>query len=357
VHLSFHPLQIIERTAAAADAVSLTLAVPEALRAEYNFEPGQHVALRATLGGRELRRTYSIVNGSAGSVLRLGMRVQPPGGLSHYLAHEARVGEPIDTLAPTGRFIYHPHPHGAGNCLAIASGSGITPILSIITATLEREPASRVVLLYGNRSLASTMFIEEIQALKNRFMDRFIAHFIMSREPQEMDAFNGRIDADSLRQFAGQLFEPATVDAAYVCGPGDMPASCREVLAAVGVKAPVHFERFSTSASAPGAVAPRKSSTAGATTNVTVIQDGRRRNFSMTPEDESVLAAAERAGLELPFSCRSGVCSTCRVKVIRGTVAMAHNVALEEWELAAGYTLACQARPTTGELEISYDEK
>ena len=358
MHLSFHPLQIIERTPAAADAVTLTLAVPEALRAEYNFEPGQHVALRATLGGRELRRTYSIVNGSAGDVLRLGMRVQPSGGLSHYLAHEARVGEPIDTLTPTGRFIYHPHPDGAGNCLAIASGSGITPILSIITATLEREPASRVVLLYGNRNLGSTMFIEEIQALKNRFMDRFIAHFIMSREPQEMDAFNGRIDADCLRHFSGQLFEPAIVDAAYVCGPGDMPASCREVLAAVGVKAQVHFERFATATpAAPGAAAHRAAATAGATTTVTVIQDGRRRSFSMTPEDESVLAAAERAGLELPFSCRSGVCSTCRVKVIRGTVAMAHNVALEEWELAAGYTLACQARPTTGELEISYDEK
>jgi ring-1,2-phenylacetyl-CoA epoxidase subunit PaaE len=366
VHLSFHPLKIIERTAAAADAVSLTLAVPEELRDEYRFEPGQHVALRATLAGRELRRTYSMINGSAGSTLRLGIRVQPSGGLSHYLAYEARVGEPIDTLAPTGRFIYHPHPDGAGNCLAIASGSGITPILSIVTATLEREPASRVVLLYGNRSLGSTMFIEEIQALKNRFMGRFIAHFIMSREPQEMDVFNGRIDADSLREFAGRLFEPAAVDAAYLCGPGDMLASCREALVAAGVQAPVHFERFATAAApgaaataAPGAAATTAPGAAarGATTSITVVQDGRRRSFSMTPEDESVLAAAERAGLELPYSCRSGVCSTCRVKVVRGTVVMAHNVALEEWELAAGYTLACQARPTASELELSYDEK
>jgi len=356
VHLSFHPLKIIERTAAAADAVSLALAVPEELRDEYRFEPGQHVALRTTLAGRELRRTYSMINGSPGNTLRLGIRVQPSGGLSHYLAYEARVGEPIDTLAPTGRFIYHPHPNGAGNCLAIASGSGITPILSIITATLEREPASRVVLLYGNRTVASTMFIEEIQALKNRFMGRLVTHFVMSREPQEMDSFNGRIDASSLRQFAGRLFQPAAVDAAYVCGPGDMPASCRETLAAVGVKAPVHFERFATAA-APGAADHGAAAITTATTNITVVQDGRRRSFSMTSEDESVLAAAERAGLELPYSCRSGVCSTCRVKVVRGTVAMAHNVALEEWELAAGYILACQARPTAGELELSYDEK
>ena len=365
MHLSFHPLQIVGRTPAAADAISLTLAVPEALRGEYAFEPGQHVALRATLGGRELRRTYSIVNGAPGSTLRLGVRVQPPGGLSHHLAHEARLGETIDTLAPTGRFLYHPHATGGGSCLAIASGSGITPILSILTATLEREPASCAVLLYGNRNVASTMFVEDIQALKNRFMGRFIVHFIMSREPQEMDAFNGRIDAAGLRQFAGRLFEPAAVQEAYVCGPGDMLAACREGLAEVGVKAPVHFERFATAAAAPGAVVTAASGAAGhgaaaitgATTSITVIQDGRRRSFSMTPDDESVLAAAERAGLELPYSCRSGVCSTCRVKVIRGTVALAHNVALEEWELAAGYTLACQARPTTGELELSYDER
>lgn len=364
MHLTFHPLQIVERTPAAADAVSLTLAIPEALRPEYTFEPGQHVALRATLAGRELRRTYSIIDGSPGGTLRLGIRVQPPGGLSHYLAHEVRVGEHIDTLAPTGRFIYHPHPTGDRSCLAIASGSGITPILSIITATLEHEPESRVVLLYGNRTVASTMFVEDIQALKNRFMERFIAHFIMSREPQEMDIFNGRIDAARLRQFAGRLFEPAAVAEAFVCGPGDMPASCREALAAIGVKAPVHFERFATAAApgaaataAPGAADHGAAAITTATTNITVVQDGRRRGFSMTTEDESVLAAAERAGLELPYSCRSGVCSTCRVKVIRGTVAMTHNVALEEWELAAGYALACQARPTGGDLELSYDEK
>ena len=355
MHLSFHPLRIIGRAPAAADAICLTLEVPEALRTEYRFDPGQHVALRATLAGREQRRTYSIVDGSPGSTLRLGIRVQPPGGLSHYLAHEARVGDQVDTLGPTGRFTMQAGASRGRSCLAIAAGSGITPILSIITAVLARDPDSRVVLIYGNRSVANTMFVEDIYALKNRYLGRLALHFIMSREPQDMEIFNGRLDAPKLQQLARRLFDPVAVDEAYVCGPGDMVNICREALAAVGVTAPVHFERFNTVIGTTAA-ASRDASAASAAT-VTVIQDGRRRSFSMGHEDESVLAAAERAGLELPYSCRSGVCSTCRVKVISGTITMAHNVALEEWELAAGFALACQARPTGGTLELSYDEK
>jgi ring-1,2-phenylacetyl-CoA epoxidase subunit PaaE len=358
VHLSFHPLRVIERVPAASDAVCLVLEVPAALRAEYEFEPGQHVALRATLAGREVRRTYSIIDAAADGRLRLGIRVQPPGGMSHHLAHGIRVGEPIDTLAPTGRFVYRRDTGTGRVLLALAGGSGITPILSIIGAALEHDSEARVVLIYGNRSVATTMFTEEIYALKNRHLDRLAVHFIMSREPQEMEVFNGRIDAAKLGQLAGRLYTPAAVDEVYVCGPGDMVNSCRGALAALGLTAPVHFERFTTGAagSAAGAAAQPSSGKSGAAT-ITVLQDGRRRSFEMNAGDESVLAAAERAGLELPYSCRSGVCSTCRVKVVNGTVSLAHNVALEDWELAAGYTLACQARPTSRSLELSYDEK
>jgi ring-1,2-phenylacetyl-CoA epoxidase subunit PaaE len=356
VHLSFHPLRLVAREPAAVDAVCLTLEVPPTLRPEYEFEPGQHVALRATLAGREARRTYSIIDADAQGRLRLGIRVQAAGGLSHHLAHEVEVGGQVETLAPTGRFVYRDGTAAGRVLLAVAGGSGITPILSIITAALERDAASSVVLLYGNRSVAHTMFAEEIFALKNRFMARFAAHFIMSREPQELEIFNGRLDAAKLEALAGRLYAPPALDEIYVCGPGDMVDGCRKAMAALGVAAPVHFERFATSATVAAAEAHAVPIT-GSVATVTITQDGRRRSFPMSAGDESVLAAAERAGLELPYSCRSGVCSTCRVKVIEGAVTMAHNVALEDWELAAGFALACQARPTGRTLELSYDEK
>lgn len=356
MHLNFHPLKISSRVFAADDAVCLTLSVPEHLLSEYHFSPGQHVALRAMLGGREVRRTYSILNGAPVGELRLGIRVQPRGGLSNFLAYEAKVGDSVEALGPTGRFIYSESLRPDRYCLALAAGSGITPILSIITAMLERDAQSRVVLFYSNRSVANTMFAEDILALKNRFMDRLAVHFIMSREPQDMDIFNGRLDGAKLSEFSGRLFEPAAVDEVFVCGPGDMVSSCRDALSALGVRAPVHFERFANPSSAALKLAEAIATT-GHIATVTVIQDGRRRKFNMNAADESVLSAAERAGFDLPYSCRAGVCSTCRVKLTRGKVTLQHNVALEEWELAAGFILACQARPTEPELELSYDEK
>ncbi|HXQ32255.1 MAG TPA: 2Fe-2S iron-sulfur cluster-binding protein [Steroidobacteraceae bacterium] len=362
MHLSFHPLTIASREPAAEDAVCLTLEVPEALRGEYQFEPGQHVALRATLGGREVRRTYSIVNGAPDGELRLGIRVQPAGGLSHFLAHEAKLGDRIDALSPTGRFIHSGIKGRAGSYVAFAAGSGISPVLSIATAVLEQEPESQFLLVYGNRTSARTMFLEDILALKNRFVGRFAVHFIMSREPQDIDVFNGRVDAAKIQELAGVLFDPATVDEVFICGPGDMAASTREALRALGTTAPIHFERFTTAeepAAPPVDVGSARDSPAavGDAATVTVIQDGRRRSFTMLPTDQSVLDAAARAGLDLPFSCRAGVCSTCRAKVVSGAVTMAHNVALEDWELAAGFVLCCQSRPTSRELELSYDEK
>jgi len=362
VYLTFHPLTIVGRVPAAEDAVCLTLEVPDTLRDSYRFEPGQHVALRATLGGRELRRTYSIVNGAPAGELRLGIRVQPAGGLSHFLAHEAKVGERVEALSPTGRFIHAAIKDGAGSYVALASGSGISPVLSIATAVLEQEPDSQFVLVYGNRTTARAMFLEDILALKNRFPGRFAVHFIMSREPQEIDVFNGRVDPAKIRRLAGVLFDPATLDEVFICGPGDMAAATREALRALGTKAPIHFERFTTAEEpATAAVdvgrAHDMPAAVGDAATVTVIQDGRRRSFMMLPTDESVLDAAARAGIDLPFSCRAGVCSTCRAKVVSGAVTMAHNIALEDWELAAGFVLCCQSRPTSRELELSYDEK
>jgi ring-1,2-phenylacetyl-CoA epoxidase subunit PaaE len=360
VHLSFHALTVAAREVVAEDARCLTLAIPPALRAEYQFQPGQHVALRTTIDGRDVRRTYSIVSGAGDTDLRIGVRIQPRGGLSHFLAHEVKIGDRIEALSPTGRFLHAPTPADARSYVAFAAGSGITPVLAIVRAVLEHEPRSRFTLVYGNRTTARTMFLEELLALKNRYLGRFALHFVMSREPQDVELFNGRIDAAKVRELAEALFDPAQVDEVFVCGPGDMVAATREALRALGTTAPIHFERFAAgiaAAPAPVAAAAAGARADGEGTLVTVIQDGRRRSFEMLSGDASVLDAAGRAGLDLPFSCRAGVCSTCRAKVVSGAVTMAHNVALEDWELAAGFVLCCQARPTSRELELSYDEK
>ena len=359
MHLTFHPLRLVAREPAADGAVALTLEVPAGLRDDYQFQPGQHVAVRAMLAGRELRRTYSLVGTPGSATLRLGIRVQPEGGLSHHLAHAVPLGAAIEVLSPTGRFIRAIDPGTRRHCLVIAAGSGITPVLSITTAILANEPGSFVTLIYGNRNIARTMFVEELLALKNRFLERLALHFVMSREPQDVELFNGRLDASKLRALAGRVFDPATVDEVYVCGPGDMVSVTRATLAAFGTAAPIHSEQFTSAANDATLAATPTTAVAAkaAAAMVTVVQDGRRRSFAMLDSDASVLDAAERAGLELPFSCRSGVCSTCRAKVVRGSVTMAHNVALEDWELAAGYVLCCQSRPTGAELELTYDEK
>jgi ring-1,2-phenylacetyl-CoA epoxidase subunit PaaE len=359
--LTFHPLKLKARTLAAEDAVCLTLEIPPALRSEYAFVPGQHLALRALLQGREVRRTYSIIDGTPGGTVRLGLRVQAASAMSHFLAQTLAVGDTVEAMTPAGRFRRTLH-GGRRQYLALACGSGITPILSIVTSVLEQESDSRVLLLYGNRTSANAMFLEELLELKNRFLERFSMHCLMSREPQEMDVFNGRLDAAKIRELAGVLFDPAAVDEAFLCGPGDMVGAAREALTALGVRGPIHFERFTagsgppTAVSATGAAAGAAAPGAAGETRVTVTADGRRRRFTMRTGEGPILEAAERAGIELPFSCRSGVCSTCRVKVLRGSVTMANNVALEDWELAAGFVLCCQARPTTSHVELSYDE-
>jgi ring-1,2-phenylacetyl-CoA epoxidase subunit PaaE len=353
------------RTHAAEDAVCLTFSIPEALREAYRFEAGQHLAVRAVVGGRELRRTYSIASPVAGD-LRIGVRVQ--GEMSRYLAQEFGIGERLDVMTPNGRFRPSLEPERAKSYLAVAAGSGITPVLSIASTVLEAEPESRFMLVFGNRSAARTMFLEDVLALKNRYLARFAVHFVMSREPQDVELFNGRIDGTKLRTLAATVFDPAGIDEYFLCGPGAMLKELTDTLRELGATARIHVERFTApaaevrtayAAGAEGAtrpMAPRTEDAAGSA-DITITMDGRRRAFRMRPDGQSILEAAEYAGLELPFSCRAGVCSTCRARVLAGTVAMERNQALEDWELDAGFVLCCQARPTSSNVEISYDER
>jgi ring-1,2-phenylacetyl-CoA epoxidase subunit PaaE len=361
--LRFHPLVIAQRAEVADDAIALTFAVPPALRNDFRFQAGQHVAIRREVHGHEERRTYSIVNPEGDESITIGVRVQKDGRMSEHLARDAKAGDTVEVMTPNGSFHADGSADGPRSYAAFAAGSGITPVLSIASTALARHPGNRFQLWYGNTGAARTMFLDEVLALKDRNLTRFSVAFVMSREPQDVEWFNGRIDAAKIREFARHDLDMPAVDEFFVCGPGTMGEDIPQVLGELGATGRIHVEHFapvapvsvSTPAPAKGA-APTRTKAASAEADVTVVMDGRRRRFSMPLAGEAILDAAERAGLDLPFSCRAGVCSTCRAKLVSGTAVMEHNVALEEWEVAAGYILCCQARPTSAALEISYDE-
>ncbi|HET8690639.1 MAG TPA: 2Fe-2S iron-sulfur cluster-binding protein [Steroidobacteraceae bacterium] len=357
--LTFHPLAVAARTDVADDAIALTLAVPPALRDAFRFRAGQHVAIRREIGGQEERRTYSIVNPEGDDALKIGIRVQKGGRMSEDLARRVRPGDVLDVLTPNGSFHAEAGAAGPRSLVAFASGSGITPVLSIAATALAAHPGNRVQLWYGNTDRGRAMFLEEVMALKDRHLDRFSVAFVMSREPQEVDWLNGRIDAAKLEAFTKAGLDLSAVDEFFVCGPGTMGDELPAALAALGARGRIHVERF-----APAAAAPRPAETRAAAvaakapgeSEITVVMDGRRRRFAMATGGDVILDAAQAAGIDLPFSCRAGVCSTCRARLVSGTAEMETNMALEEWEVEAGYILCCQARPTSAALEISYDE-
>jgi ring-1,2-phenylacetyl-CoA epoxidase subunit PaaE len=359
--LNFHPLRVASVDRVADDAACVTVEIPPGLRDAFAFHAGQYVTVRRMIEGREERRTYSIVTVPGGAVLKLGIRLQSGGRMSGELATKLRPGDELDIGTPMGRFRTSISPEREYAYVAFAAGSGITPILSLAADILAREPRSRFTLIYGNRSISRTMFLEETLALKNRYIERFAVHFVMSREPQQTEWLNGRIDGRKVQELARHMPEVSTANEYLICGPGDMVDEVRNAVKALNGDAPVRFERFAAGAPRPAESVAKDNHIAPAPQEVlatiSVVMDGRRRSFPMAPGDASVLDAAERAGLELPFSCRSGICATCRTRITAGAAVMTHNIALEPWELAAGFVLCCQARPTTDTLEINYDHK
>lgn len=381
--LTFHSLRVVDIHPEAEDAVGISLEVPPELRDAYRGLPGQHIVVKTDINDEENRRTYSLVNAPGEWPLRIVARVHPSGQMSRYLSEQLNAGDHLDVLPPNGSFTPR-RAQAGGSYVAFASGCGITPVLAIARALLAAHTDNRVMVFYGNASTGRTMCLEELLALKDRYLQRLSLHFVMSREPQEVELYNGRIDAARVRQFAQALFAPAGVTEYFVCGPGNMIDEVSTTLRELGVEADrIHEEHFTvattggagvaaespqaagpagrSSASAPPQVAEpnerAKPALAADQCEVTILMDGRRRTFTMQMNDEVVLDAAARAGLELPFSCRAGVCSTCRTKVVKGAVEMAQNYALEEWEVEQGYVLACQSHVKTPVLELDYDEK
>ncbi len=348
----FHPLRVSEVEQLTDDAVAVTFAVPPELREAYRHLPGQHLALRRTVLGEDIRRTYSIctpaVEAPHEPVLRVGIRVVEGGAFSTYAFKELAVGDTVDVMEPMGRFVLAPRP---GHFAAIVGGSGITPVLSIAATLLAREPEARFCLIRSDRSAASTMFLEETADLKDRYPERFQLVTVLSREEQQSGLPSGRLDRERLGELLPALLSVTDIDGWFLCGPFGLVQGAEQALGALGVdRNRIHQEIFHVDA----APAPTATAAAPAHATLTATLDGRSGNWPVR-EGESLLETVLRARADAPYACKGGVCGTCRAFLVKGEVRMERNFALEPEETEAGYVLACQSHPATGEVELDFD--
>lgn len=351
-----HPLRVVAKQQETPDSVRVALEVPEALQPLFTFKAGQHLPVQATVDGKRLRRTYSICSEPGQWPLEIGVRVQPGGQFSEYAANVLAVGDELDVMPPTGRFQVDVDRKNNTFYLGFAAGSGITPILSIAASVLSSEPGSRFALFYGNRKQSSTMFIEELYALKNRYPDRLQLHFIFSREEQEFEINAGRIDAQKVAELHARFCSGDSAEEAFICGPDSMISTVSETLQGLGLPdSAIHVERFGAPRRGPRPVTP-DAPTAEDRTTVTVVMDGHKKRFEMSRRGVTIVDAAAENDVELPYSCKGGVCATCRTHLREGEVRMESNYALEPWEVEAGYVLACQSQPVSKEILLDYDK-
>jgi ring-1,2-phenylacetyl-CoA epoxidase subunit PaaE len=330
--------------------------VPDDLRSEFEFLPGQHLPIQIEVDGKPVRPTYSICSAPGNGPLQLGIRVQPGGIFSGYVAETLQAGDVLQVMPPFGQFHARIDPANKKTYLAFASGSGITPILSIMRSTLEQEQDSRFLLFYGNRRQNTTMFIDDLYALKNRFPERLQLCFLFTREEQEYPVFSGRLDMEKTGELYKVYCQGLTPDEAFICGPDTMIETVRTALVELGMDGDnIHVERYGAPRKKPG----RKAAEAPADehdSSITIIMDGHKKSFQMSSGGSSIVDAAAVQGIELPFSCKAGVCATCRTHLREGQVRMDTNYGLEPWEVEAGYVLACQSHPVSDKVTLDYDK-
>jgi ring-1,2-phenylacetyl-CoA epoxidase subunit PaaE len=381
----YQPLGITAVRRETAEAIAVTLEVPSALAAAFRFRPGQHLPVRAPIDGAEQRRTYSICCGPGEPGLRIAVKRVAGGLFSNWANDTLKAGGTLDVMPPAGRFILPDSEGEARLLVAFAAGAGITPILAMAKHALDREPHTSFTLVYGNRSPETILFAKELEDLKDRHLDRFtLLHTLSHSEESGAPLFEGRITADKVRALAGCLFKPAEVAHVFLCGPGSMIKEARTALLALGMPAgKVHFEFFAPAGGAPsprpapqgpkpalpacapsarvrgegrGGPLPAEGRGEGiAGTEAIAILDGIRHRFTVPPGGK-VVDAALAAGIRVPYSCKGGMCCTCRARLIEGEAEMATNYSLEPWEIERGFILTCQAVPTSPRLVVDYDQ-
>ncbi len=352
----FHSLQIADVRKETEDTVSIAFEVPTALKSDYSFLPGQYLTLKAIINGADTRRSYSLCSAPFENEWRVAVKQVENGVFSTYANASLKAGDTMEVMTPTGNFCLKPDANAKKTYALFAAGSGITPILSIAKTALKEEPNSEVNLFYGNKNFNSIIFREEVEALKNSYMNRLRVVHILSRESLGNQIQKGRINKEKCDDLFKAFLANDTIDAVYVCGPEEMILGVKDSMLANGVdEKAIHFELFTT----PGVkktadVAP--STEAAIASNVSIILDGDTIDLALNSDGETILDAAQRAGADLPFACKGGVCCTCKAKIMEGTAKMDVNYALEKDEVEAGYILTCQAHPTSEKLIVSFDE-
>lgn len=357
-HTTFHPLTVAAIDRPTDDSVAVTFDVPAELAAEFAFTPGQHLTLRREQDGADVRRSYSICASPQSGRLRVAVKAVEDGVFSTYAISGLNVGDVVDVLPPAGTFTTRIDPAQAKQYVMLAAGSGITPILSLVTSILQTEPLSEVTLIYGNQRTSTIMFLEELADLKDLYPDRFQLINVLSREAQAVELFNGRIDLAKLDALTAQLISIDDIDEWFICGPFEMVIGARDFLAGKGIEPKrVHFELFHVEDKPRERKQRRESSTVNPEdlSHVTMILGGRQASFDLEKDTISILDAALEVRGDVPFACTGGVCGTCRCKITEGEVEMEVNWALEPDEVAGGVRLACQSRPLTEKVTVDFD--
>ncbi len=355
----FHKLKVQDITRQTADCISVAFEIPEELQEDYNFLPGQYLTIEHEIAGEKVRRSYSLCSSPVDGELRVAIKKVENGKFSTFANEELTVGTELQVMTPEGKFTVSVDENNTKHYVAFAAGSGITPVFSIAKSVLALEPNSKFTLFYGNKTTLSIIFRDEIDALKNKYMERFEVHHILSREDQGTDWLKGHIDSSKVKHFAETFFDINNTEGYFICGPEAMINTVNDKLQKLGVdKSKIHYELFTS----PSQKMAHKTKVSADKTSeklqsaVTVILDGDETHFSVASNGFSILDAALDAGADVPYACKGAVCCTCRAKVLEGSVEMDMNYALEDDEVEEGFVLTCQSHPTSEKVVISFDE-
>lgn len=351
----FYKVKVKKITRETPDCVSIVFDIPKQIIHEFNFKPGQHVIIKKELNGNEIRRTYSICSSPYENEIKIAVKRIENGIFSNFAIEELKTGDSLEIMPPHGRFFIETNSENSKYYIAFAAGSGITPIISIVKSILNNEPLSNITLFYGNKKSNTTIFLEEIEALKNYYIDRFSVFYIMSREIPESPLLKGHLDFEKCIKLSKYCFSPKVTDEVFICGPKLMTENIKKCLTELGIdNNKIHHELFTNIGYTTKTETSEK--LANIKSNITIINDGNEINFNLETSDENILDAALKNGANLPFACKGGVCCTCRAKLLDGEVKMDINYSLEPNEIENGYILTCQSHPVSKNIKITFDE-
>ncbi|PKR80394.1 phenylacetate-CoA oxygenase/reductase subunit PaaK [Brumimicrobium salinarum] len=353
----FHTLKIKDIRQETEDAVSIALTVPEELKENYVYEPGQYLTFRTNIDGEEVRRSYSICTGLHEDELRVAVKKMQYGKFSTFANEDLKIDDEIEVMTPMGTFTTEITEDSEKSFLFFAGGSGITPVMSLIKTILNKAKKSNVTLVYGNRGFDYIIFRDQLEDLKNVYMDRFSLMHVFSAEKLGNQLQEGLLDKTQIEKIYTSILKEQDIDEVFVCGPEPTIHAVKDVFTEVGYDdKKIHFELFTSPSQKNKSPLPKASSHAKVDANIKVILDGEEILLNLDSEGESILDAASKAGADVPYSCKGGVCCTCKAKVLEGKARMDVNYALEEDEVEAGYILTCQSHPVSDKLVVSFDD-